>query len=150
MKRFYDFIVSSGIYAAVIVVYLAVVLVLLGFAVIFIASNARASDDPRYGGSPVRNADGSIHRSTAVYMEFRSWHPCPSTGMLQGPCAGWQVNHVIPLACGGKDVPFNMQWLPVSIKTCTDIHCIDRHERKINAHIPSFPDTATCVNVIVN
>ena len=35
-----------------------------------------------------------------------------------------------PLASGGCDSVTNMQWLPKTIKTCTDDDCKDRWERK--------------------
>jgi hypothetical protein len=41
-------------------------------------------------------------------------HPCPATGAHSGPCGGYVVDHVIPLACGGPDPPNNMQWQNIS------------------------------------
>ena len=78
-----------------------------------------------------RNPDGSIKRSSKVIRDFKSIYPCPATGLKYGPCPGWQVDHVGPLACGFFDVIHNLQWLPVEIKTCGDDHCKDRFERKI-------------------
>lgn len=75
--------------------------------------------DPRYCYTPEtvpRTATGEIARSSAVRNAFRRAHPCPATGTTQGPCVGWEVDHVIPLACGGCDAVTNMQWLPVEIK----------------------------------
>lgn len=109
---------------------------------------AHASEDPRYS-IVIRNADGTIHRSAATIAEFRSWHPCPSTGLYKGACPGWAINHIVPLACGGRDVAWNMAWLPNDIKACAGTHCVDRFERKINAHNPPLPDTANCANIIV-
>lgn len=103
----------------------------------------------RYTTKVERNADGTIHRSAAVTSAFRKVHPCPATGLIAGGCAGWQINHIIPLACGGRDAVDNMGWFPVSIKTCPDPHCIDRWERKVYALIPPVPDTAKCINNIV-
>lgn len=42
---------------------------------------------------------------------FISQNPCPVTGLIQKKCEGYHVDHVVPLACGGKDLVFNMQWL---------------------------------------
>jgi len=70
-------------------------------------------------------------RSTTVYNHFRRIHPCPSTGLYSGPCPGWQVDHIIPLAACGCDTVDNMQWLPEILKTCAGV-CKDRWERKIN------------------
>ena len=36
-------------------------------------------------------------------------NPCPATGARKGPCKGWVIDHVKPLACGGADHPDNMQ-----------------------------------------
>jgi len=94
--------------------------------------NAAIADDARYCSiEPVRNDDGTIKRSAAVVREFRQYHPCPSTGKVDGPCEGWQVDHVIPLAVGGCDSVVNLQWLPIEIKTCPGDKCKDRWERKV-------------------
>lgn len=55
-------------------------------------------------------ATGS-RRAQAKKNAFRKSHPCPSTGKTKGPCPGWEVDHIVPLACGGLDDPANMQWL---------------------------------------
>jgi hypothetical protein len=37
--------------------------------------------------------------------------PMPvSTGRTSGSCPGYEVDHIVPLACGRPDVPGNMQW----------------------------------------
>jgi 5-methylcytosine-specific restriction endonuclease McrA len=85
-----------------------------------ISFQAFAGDvDNRYlpdGVEIARNADGSIKRSSAMVAKFRRIHPCLDTGKTTGPCPGWQVDHIIPLACRGRDVIENMQWLPIRIK----------------------------------
>jgi hypothetical protein len=86
-------------------------------------------DELRYCGEPKRDASGDIYRSSRVRSAFQRIHPCPSTGLRIGPCAGWQVDHVIPLGCGGCDAVSNMQWLPESIKTAKGGK--DGFERKI-------------------
>ncbi len=50
-------------------------------------------------------------RNPANRRAFHSRNPCPSTGKTSGPCPGYHVDHVVPLACGGPDSPSNMQWL---------------------------------------
>lgn len=107
-------------------------------------------EEYRYTTKVLRNADGTINRQPIVIKAFRKIHPCPSTGLTTGACSGWAINHVIPLACGGRDAVSNMQWLPNNIKSCKDIYCIDRFERKINALIPPIPDTANCKNEIIH
>lgn len=103
----------------------------------------------RYAAKVERNANGTIHRSSAVISAFRKVHPCPSSGQVTGACPGWQINHVIPLACGGRDAVDNMGWFPTDIKACAGAHCIDRWERKVYALTPPVPDTANCVNEVV-
>jgi hypothetical protein len=41
---------------------------------------------------------------------FKLANPCPATGQTQGPCAGYVVDRVIPIVCGGDEDPSNMQW----------------------------------------
>lgn len=124
-------------------------LLLIIFGAIAMAAYEAYGQDTRYCGPPVRNADGTIHRSQAVLAEFQRIHPCPSTGKTTGACAGWAKNHIVPLACGGCDSIPNLSWVPVDIKTCASPHCIDRFERKIYALNPPIPDTASCRNEIV-
>ena len=105
--------------------------------------------ETRYCGTPARNADGSIKRSTAVLNAFKRIHPCPSTGLTSGACPDWEINHTIPLACGGCDAVSNMDWMPKRIKTCTDLWCRDRWERSVYAATPPYPDTSACSNKVL-
>ncbi len=50
-------------------------------------------------------------RSGSARSAFRREYACPATGQTTGSCPRWEVDHVIPLACGGRDAPSNMQWL---------------------------------------
>lgn len=68
-----------------------------------------------------RNADGSIKRSAKVVAEFQKIHPCPSTGLTTESCPGWWRDHVVPLACRGKDSVSNLQWLDTTTKGLKDL-----------------------------
>lgn len=57
-----------------------------------------------------RDANGRIHRSQTAKNAFKHEHPCPVNGRKSGPCPGYVIDHVRPLACGGQDDPSNMQW----------------------------------------
>jgi hypothetical protein len=78
-----------------------------------------------------RYEDGTIKRSSWVREKFRQSHPCPATGFTVGACPGWAVDHVIPLVCGGCDAVWNMQWLPVTIKSGSDEDDKDRWEQRV-------------------
>jgi len=123
---------------------------LLIIIILLIAVPAYATTIPsdfletRYTTKVVRDKSGHIKRSMAVRRAFRKIHPCPATMETTGRCLGWQVDHTIPLACGGRDAVSNMQWLPVHIKTCAGLFCKDRFERKI--YDIGLPDTGACVN----
>lgn len=52
-------------------------------------------------------------RDPAEVRAFRKEHPCPATGRVYGACPNYQVDHRVPLKCGGPDRPSNMQWLTV-------------------------------------
>ena len=104
--------------------------------------------ETRYCGEPKRNLSGEIIRRAAVRDAFLRAHPCPSTGLREGRCEGWQVDHVIPLACGGCDAVSNMQWLPVSLKVAPVVGK-DRFERKIyGGYVPTSSCTLPPVGVI--
>ena len=105
--------------------------VMIGIILFVVYTVATASEDPRYGDAIIRNSDGTIYRSAAAIAEFRTWHPCPSTLLYKGACPGWAINHSIPLACLGKDVAWNMLWMPVVLKAGQGLLPIDRWERKI-------------------
>ena len=51
-----------------------------------------------------------FQRSKATEREFQRAQPCPATGKTTGRCPGYVMNHKLPLARGGRDVPENMQW----------------------------------------
>ena len=68
------------------------------------------------------------HRSREVTREFQREHPCPSTGKTSGGCPGYRRDHVIPLACGGPDAVWNLQW-----QTVSEARAKDRWERQVCA-----------------
>ena len=59
-------------------------------------------------------ADARIKRSQSAKVEFKASHPCPANGARKGPCKGYVIDHVKPLACGGADAPANMQWQTIA------------------------------------
>ena len=70
-------------------------------------------------------ADAKAHRDHRATAAFKHDHPCPATGRSKGPCKGYVIDHVNPLACGGADRPSNMQW-----QTTADAKAKDKWERK--------------------
>lgn len=65
------------------------------------------------------------HRSRAATDAFKREHPCPANGASHGPCQGYVIDHIKPLACGGADAPTNMQW-----QTVAEGKAKDKWERK--------------------
>lgn len=72
------------------------------------------------------SADARIKRSQSAKVEFKASNPCPATGAAKGPCAGYVIDHMWPLACGGEDHPRNMQW-----QTVNEAKDKDKWERKM-------------------
>jgi hypothetical protein len=87
--------------------------------------------DYRFSGAVIRDVDGTTTRSTKVINAFKRQWACPSTGMNKGACPGWAIDHVVPLACGGLDVVWNMQWLPDQIKSERGEFSKDHFERRV-------------------
>ena len=70
--------------------------------------------------SCTRDLRGKIVRSQRVKSQFMR-----GSGFPRGRY-GYQVDHKVPLACGGRDVASNLQWLTVAehrAKTRRDAHC---------------------------
>lgn len=91
----------------------------------------------RHCGMPLRDVNNKIIRSRAVTAAFQRAHPCPANGSrdVNTKCPHWEMDHVWPLADGGCDAVWNLQWLPDEIKRSRfpgDLHCKDCFERKIN------------------
>lgn len=70
-------------------------------------------------------ADARTKRSQSAKIEFKYQNPCPATGARKGPCKGYVIDHIKPLACDGADRPENMQW-----QTNADGKAKDKWERK--------------------
>jgi hypothetical protein len=75
--------------------------------------------------SCVAPVDARTKRSQSAKVEFKHEHPCPANGATNGPCKGYVIDHVNPLACGGPDRPENMQW-----QTVAEGKAKDKWERK--------------------
>ncbi len=58
--------------------------------------------------------DARTKRSQSAKVEFKQNNPCPANGARKGPCAGYVIDHIQPLACGGADRPENMQWQTIA------------------------------------
>jgi 5-methylcytosine-specific restriction endonuclease McrA len=68
-------------------------------------------------------------RDAAQVRAFKRETPCPSTGERKGSCPGYQVDHRIALACGGRDALENLRWLTIEEhreKTRRDAVCWKR------------------------
>lgn len=55
----------------------------------------------------------ALPRDKTEIRKFRKMNPCPATGMIKGRCPGYEIDHVTPLKCRGRDRPENMQWITV-------------------------------------
>lgn len=73
---------------------------------------------------PGLSACGSARSQTAK-NEFKHLYPCPANGNHKGPCPGYVIDHITPLACGGADAAENMQW-----QTVAEGKAKDKWERK--------------------
>ena len=74
-------------------------------------TNSRTGDYHCHRAISRSRSHEAPRRSRSARSTFRREVPCPPTGRTTGSCPGWEVDHVIPLACGGGDAPSNMQWL---------------------------------------
>jgi hypothetical protein len=63
---------------------------------------------------PFFAAAAEPQRSLKAEVLFRLAHPCPATGQSQGECAGYVIDRIIPLICGGTEEPANMQWQTIA------------------------------------
>ena len=72
-----------------------------------------------------RDKNGRIVRSSKAVSDFKKQNVCPGTGKIEKSCKGYIIDHVVPLACCGKDAPSNMQW-----QTLAESKEKDKWERK--------------------
>jgi 5-methylcytosine-specific restriction endonuclease McrA len=70
-------------------------------------------------------AIAEVKRSKKVLREFVQQHACPATGLNRLPCKGYVIDHIKPLACGGEDATWNLQW-----QTRPEAKAKDKWERK--------------------
>lgn len=71
-------------------------------------------------------ASAETVRSRTQVNHFKKANACPATGIASTKaCKGYVVDHIKPLACGGKDHPSNMQW-----QTVAEGKAKDKWERK--------------------
>ena len=70
------------------------------------------------------HAEARTKRSQSANVEFKQQHPCPATGAPKGPCKGYVIFHIVPIACHGSDAPSNMKW-----QTVADAKAKDKWER---------------------
>jgi len=80
----------------------------------------KSSSVPKKSTVAQRNTNGKITRSAAARNEFMK-----QTGYPKGR-RGYVVDHIVPLECGGADVPSNMQWQTVQaakMKDRTERNC---------------------------
>jgi hypothetical protein len=80
---------------------------------------------PAHSPAVVAPAPVQFKRSLAVRRAFQRLYPCPVNGKTRGACPGYVVDHIVPLACGGADATWNMQW-----QTRDDAKAKDRWERR--------------------
>ncbi|SRR6266404_4343891 len=65
-------------------------------------------------------ADAGTPRNPVTVREFRKTHPCPHTGLTTGPCAGYVVDHKVPLCADGADSVANMMWMATDAAQAKD------------------------------
>jgi len=94
-------------------------------ALLLAACGAPVQADIRCCKEPERNREGNIVRSKAVVGEFMRLYPLPE-GVNR---KDYQINHAVPLVCGGLDIVENMLWMHVKAKTCEGDFCQDRIEQ---------------------
>ncbi len=94
-------------------------------AVLLVACGDPVYADIRCCKEPARDGAGNIIRSRAVVGEFLRLYPLPE-GVNR---KDYQINHAVPLVCGGLDIIENMLWMHVKAKTCAGDFCQDRVEQ---------------------
>lgn len=79
----------------------------------------------------------AVDRSTTERRHFAAEHPCPvNKQRIYSGCAGFNIDHKVPLCANGPDTAANMQWLPVKVKRSKDAiehavcACVKKHGEK--------------------
>lgn len=80
---------------------------------------------PDYCGEPERDSRGRIKRSPAVLEQFERLFPLPS----QFRRADFEINHSLPLVCGGCDSVGNLIWMAKPAKRGSEWWHQDAHEQ---------------------
>src|SRR5438128_1605064 len=83
------------------------------------AASSKSTVSPR-STVAARDSHGRIKRSASARNAFKK-----QTGYPHGR-KGYVVDHIVPLECGGPDVPSNMQWQTVAeakVKDRTERNC---------------------------
>lgn len=121
----------------------------LAQSVVYSTTQVTNTKETRYMGSPtLQHMQGTpFVPNPTVQAAFLSNHPCPSnpdaTNATQ--CFGWQMVHVIAIACGGNDSVMNLMWLP------DDMAARKRsYETRIDVRAPYAVPYTSCVRAIVN
>lgn len=91
----------------------------------FLATTVSA--DIRCCETPQRYKDGRLKRSASVLEAFKILYPLPA-GFNR---ADYQIDHAVPLACGGRDIVENLLWMHKKAKTCAGDYCQDRIEMQV-------------------
>jgi len=99
--------------------------IILLLALLMSACADQVYADIRCCVEPERYSDGRIIRSLSVIEDFKKIYPLPENFNRDD----YQINHAIPLVCGGRDIVENLIWMHVKAKTCADDYCQDRHEQ---------------------
>lgn len=95
------------------------------------AGGVRAAD-AKFCGVVVHDiSTGKLARNSSEIAAYKKLNPLP----VGFDPTEWQVDHTLPLKCGGCDTVTNLAWMHKSIKICAYVvggpYCKDRYERKI-------------------
>jgi len=88
----------------------------------------------------VAGPDREASRDSKVVYAFRKVNACPTTGKFTGPCAGYVVDHIIPLSSFGPDRPDNMQWQTVEAAKKKDQLEFEAYQARLKHEKAICPD----------
>ena len=103
------------------------IIIIILFGLVLFAHNAHAADD-KFCGVVVHDlSTGKLARNLKERDAYLLANPKPI-----GEEDQWEVDHPIPLKCGGCDTQTNMSLMHISIKPCAykvgGVYCKDRYE----------------------